>query len=314
MANESDKKPGSSNTNTSKNNTSNSEVSAQDAAENARIDAEKKQLDDIITRSEPAAQKKKALDKIRKQVADDIIKDKTHSRRDRRSAAEVKKKAAEARNARLKILGQSYVSDSNDHLERLANSFDTSARRWEMVVYPTLFAFILLAGYGFYLIFRLTHDIAVLSESVTHMAVIVSDSMPKMTRDIRGMTGSVDDMSEEINTMSGQMTTMTPMSQNIANMTSTMQDMNSSVYGMQRDMSGMNRTISGGPFGMMNDVMPFTSNSYTRPPPQLPQRMNVASPMPRALPAKAPEAAVPEVDEEPSGEPAVISTLEIGKE
>ena len=30
---------------------------------------------------------------------------------------------------------------------------------------------------------------------------------------------------------------------------------------MQRDMHGMNRTISSGPFGMMNDVMPFTSDS-----------------------------------------------------
>ena len=162
------------------------------AGEEARIDAEKKALDEIITKSSSVTEKRKALDEIRQQLADDIIKNKPRKQSDKRSAEAVKQKAAEAKHARLKILGQGYVGDeSNDHLERLANSFDTSARRWEMVVYPTLFAFILLAGYGFYLIFRLTHDIAVLSESVTHMAVIVSDSMPKMTRDIRGMTNSV---------------------------------------------------------------------------------------------------------------------------
>ena len=49
-------------------------------------------------------------------------------------------------------------------------------------------------------------------------------------------------------------------------------------------MGGLNRTISGGPFGMMNDVMPFTSNSYKRPPPPVPQNPMVASPYPRALP------------------------------
>ena len=34
---------------------------------------------------------------------------------------------------------------------------------------------------------------------------------------------------------------------------------------MQRDMHGMNRTISSGPFGMMNDVMPFTSDTNVPP-------------------------------------------------
>ena len=38
------------------------------------------------------------------------------------------------------------------HLERFARSFEISARRWELVVYPSLFAFIVLAAYGFFLI------------------------------------------------------------------------------------------------------------------------------------------------------------------
>jgi len=49
-----------------------------------------------------------------------------------------------------------------------------------------------------------------------------------------------------------------------------MNSLNRSVYGMQRDMGGLNRTVSGGPFGFMNDAMPFTSDSYKTPPPPLP--------------------------------------------
>jgi len=44
-------------------------------------------------------------------------------------------------------------------------------------------------------------------------------------------------------------------------MTHNLGSMNRSVYGMQRDIGGMNRTVSSGPFGMMNDLMPFSSKS-----------------------------------------------------
>ena len=60
-----------------------------------RVEAEKKALDEIITKHSSAAEKKKAIDEIRKQLADDIIKSKP--RKDSRCAEEIKKKAAEAK-------------------------------------------------------------------------------------------------------------------------------------------------------------------------------------------------------------------------
>ena len=65
--------------------------------------------------------------------------------------------------------------------------------------------------------------------------------------------------------MSDQMTTLRPMSANLANMTDTMSNMNRSVYGMNRNVGNLNRTVSSGPFGMMNDIMPFSSDSYDGP-------------------------------------------------
>ncbi|MFV9615099.1 MAG: hypothetical protein ACNYZG_04035 [Gammaproteobacteria bacterium] len=219
----------------------------------------------------------KKISEVDKDAANNSIKS-------RKSVDDLKTRAHEAKQrAQKKILEEAYVSDKpTDPLERLANTFDSSAKRWEMVVYPSLFAFVLLAGYGFFLIYRLTHDIAVLSQSVTHMAVIVSDVMPRMSNDLTRMTSSVDNMTgniagmsgdisgmtTEISSMSGQMNSLTPMSKNIQSMTHNIGSMNRSVYGMQRDMHGMNRTVSSGPFGMMNDVMPFTSDT------------NVPSPIP----------------------------------
>jgi len=128
---------------------------------------------------------------------------------------------------------------------------DTRARRWELVVYPTLFAFILLASFGFYLIYHLTRDISTLSKSMTEMSSVVSTTMPNMKTNLQSMTD--------------QMSTLRPMNANLANMTDTMSSMNRSVYGMHRDVGNMNHTVSSGPFGVMNDVMPFSSNSYQRP-------------------------------------------------
>ena len=192
-----------------------------------------------------------------------------------------------------------------------------------MVVYPSMFAFVLLAGYGFFLIYRLTHDIAILSQSVTHMAVIVSDAMPRMTKDLNVMTGSIDNMTgnidgmtTEITSMSGQMNSLTPMSHNIQSMTHNIGSMNRSVYGLQRDMHGMNRTVSSGPFGMMNDIMPFSSDTNVPPPVQpspvwpsfnpVPQQQTF-NPLPQqqtfyrpyAAPAPAPAAASPEKPGQP---------------
>lgn len=250
-----------------------------------------------------AAKKISQVDKI---AADNSIKSK-------KSVDELKARAHEAKQrAQRKILEESYVSDKpEDPLERLANTFDSSARRWEMVVYPSMFAFVLLAGYGFFLIYRLTHDIAILSQSVTHMAVIVSDAMPRMTKDLNVMTGSIDNMTgnidgmtTEITSMSGQMNSLTPMSHNIQSMTHNIGSMNRSVYGLQRDMHGMNRTVSSGPFGMMNDMMPFSSDTNV-PPPVQPSPVwpsyNPAPPQqtfyrPYAAPAAAP---APEKPKEP---------------
>ena len=85
--------------------------------------------------------------------------------------------------------------DTEAVLARFASSFETSARRWELVVYPSLFAFIVLAIYGFYLIFSLTQDMHTLARSMD----------PEMGRHMEEMAQSMADLSRNINSMNTTM-------------------------------------------------------------------------------------------------------------
>ena len=37
-----------------------------------------------------------------------------------------------------------------DSMDRFVRVFETSARRWELVIYPAMLAFVVLAAYGFF--------------------------------------------------------------------------------------------------------------------------------------------------------------------
>ena len=138
------------------------------------------------------------------------------------------------------------VLEVEEHcMARLADSFEASARRWELIVYPSMIAFILLAAYGFWLIYNLTHDIADVAKSV------------------REMTASV---TEDLGEISGKMTHiatatsyMKPMSRDINHMTRNVNDMATSTSHMQYNMWQLNRNVST-PFNMMDNVMPFGSS------------------------------------------------------
>lgn len=103
-------------------------------------------------------------------------------------------------------------------METLSSAFQASARRWEMIVYPSLFAFILLAGYGFYLIYSLTqdaHQMAKNMQDISNNMVVISErmiavsqttdrqavAMQEMVVNMRGMNGSMNQMRQDISVM-----------------------------------------------------------------------------------------------------------------
>lgn len=141
-------------------------------------------------------------------------------------------------------------------IDRLSQAFETSAKRWELIVYPSLFAFIILAAYGFYLVFSLAKDVHYLAISVdTNMTVMasnmqsMSDNVAQMSRNVRVMTASVESMAQDVDTLQ-------PMLASIQEMDRSMRVMTQSTASMGQDMAVMNQSISR-PMQFMNWFMPW---------------------------------------------------------
>ncbi len=173
------------------------------------------------------------------------------------------------------------INASDQALERFARSFETSARRWELVVYPALFAFIILAGYGFFLIFSLTQDMHTLARNVDPK---MSDNLASMAENISMLSGHVASMTDRINemsvhvenmstdtlemnatmlgmqeniaSMSVQMENLEPMTLNMAAMNRSMQTITANTGVMTRDLGGMSSSV-GRPMNFMNSFFPW---------------------------------------------------------
>lgn len=141
-------------------------------------------------------------------------------------------------------------------MDRLSQTFENSARRWELIVYPSLFAFIILAAYGFYLVFSLAKDVHYLAISVdSNMTVLasnmqaISDNMGQITSNVRTMAVGVDSMARDVSTLE-------PMLTSIQGMDQSMQSMTFTTANMRDDLGVMNRNISR-PMHFMNTFMPW---------------------------------------------------------
>lgn len=120
-------------------------------------------------------------------------------------------------------------------METLSSAFTASARRWESIVYPSLFAFILLAAYGFYLIYSLTQDahrIAQNMETISNNMIMVSQRMEEVSANTHQQTAAMNEI--------------------VVNM----HNMNVSMNQMRHDMSVMNYNVSR-PMSKINSFMPW---------------------------------------------------------
>jgi hypothetical protein len=127
-------------------------------------------------------------------------------------------------------------------LETLSNAFTASAKRWETIVYPSLFAFILLAAYGFYLIYNLTYDVSKVADYMESISTNMNDvalNMNAVSRNMVVMTQTVDSQSSAMNEM-----------------TLHMRHMSASMGQMRYDLSVMNNSVSR-PMQFMNTFMPW---------------------------------------------------------
>ncbi len=145
-------------------------------------------------------------------------------------------------NSKQQTGGESMEDCLGRSLETLSSAFTASAKRWEMIVYPSLFAFILLAAYGFYLIFSLTNDVSKVADYMESIAANMNDvsvNMSAVSHNMVVMTQTVDSQSSAMNEM-----------------TLHMRHMSASMGQMRHDLSIMNNSVSR-PMQFMNTFMPW---------------------------------------------------------
>lgn len=142
---------------------------------------------------------------------------------------------------------------SDDALERFTRAFEVSAKRWELIVYPSLFAFILLAGYGFYIIYNMTNDVHLVTQQMTPIVqameavsdnmLIVSENMSTMSTNMNTIAGDMEHMSSKFDEgvavaerIDKSVATMVPLAQQ---MTYDMDRLTYRVHDVTRPMSTM---------------------------------------------------------------------------
>ncbi len=151
-------------------------------------------------------------------------------------------------------------------MDKFARSFEASARRWELIVYPLLFAFVLLAAYGFFLIYQLTNSVTKMTvgmDVIAERMVTIADDMHQVSDNFVSVTKNMNhvttDMSQMTISMQHQDQSIAAMSESVERMTRSMSMMSVSVYEMRYDTQSMGRDLKNttGPMRFMNTFVPW---------------------------------------------------------
>ena len=141
-------------------------------------------------------------------------------------------------------------------IDRLSHAFETRAKRWELIVYPSMFAFIILAAYGFYLVFSLAKDVHYMAISIDTNMTVLASNMQSMSDNVSLMSGNVRLMATSVESMATDVTTLKPMMNSMESLNQSIRLMTQTTGNMSNDMGNLNRSISR-PMGFMNSFMPW---------------------------------------------------------
>ena len=143
-------------------------------------------------------------------------------------------------------------------MERFVDGVAKSTRRWEVVVYPALVAFVVLAAYGFFLIFSLTEDLDRIAAGVDRM----NDHIALMNSNVADMSGKLDTLAPMLARLDTMDQSMASMTQTIGSMDQTIKIMDHSVRGMATTTDQMRHHMGvlthnvARPMSIMNSFMP----------------------------------------------------------
>lgn len=129
-------------------------------------------------------------------------------------------------------------------------------RRWEKVIFPMMMGFIILAGYGFFLIYHLTYDIGMMSNNMAQMTMTVDKNMNIIAQELRVIQKEMKTMTSEIVSIDDR----------LSHINDSMSHIGYSTERMGTDLWDLNRSISG-PMSTINNVAPWRMLGGRKEPP-----------------------------------------------
>ena len=138
-------------------------------------------------------------------------------------------------------------------MDKFARTFEASARRWELVVYPSMLAFIVLAAYGFFLIYSLSIDIGRLANSMDTVVGSmdqVAVNMTTVSANVAVMSGNLTHIATDTGDGTASMKNMLV---KLDRMNNTMGLIAVPMYQIRNDMGRMSNNMHdvAGPMKMM---------------------------------------------------------------
>jgi len=157
-------------------------------------------------------------------------------------------------------LHRDYILELESELQEFEKKADATTKRMQMLVYPAMVAFFILAAFGFYLIYSLTSDVRRMANTFVNMSGSIETNMDSIAGTMGHMSGKMDNLVDSTASMSSNVGNMTTSTNDIVNSMSGMRsatyDMAASTNNMQRDIWSMNKNIST-PLSFMNSFLPW---------------------------------------------------------
>jgi uncharacterized phage infection (PIP) family protein YhgE len=136
------------------------------------------------------------------------------------------------------------------NMETPSNNPIRPAMRWQVVVFPSLAAFFLLASYGFYLIYHLVGDVHRVADAVEINMETMAAQMQQVSSNLDELTGSVQNISVNLDDLTGTVKsmgdTLLVISSNVDTlppMLTNMHEMKTSIRLIDGHMADMNQNI-----------------------------------------------------------------------
>jgi methyl-accepting chemotaxis protein len=166
---------------------------------------------------------------------------------------------------------QKLMDEGNSEATESLESMET---RWKYAVFPAMIAFIILAAFGFYLIYGMLQRMEDLSHNVYRMTEVIHTSMPSMQNDMTHMANNIG----QINTTIQQ--NFPSLSNNVSSISNDMKDMSHSTtsmagttHNLSQNVWELNNNVSK-PLSLMNNMIPWNKTQRVPPPiPMYPQQV-----------------------------------------